>query len=363
MTIYILEIILLALQPLFASKIKNKNNRKKFVCIASFLILLFVMGFRHEKIGMYDTEYVYHPQFNKVQYLSWNEVFGIYPIERGVLFPLFMKCFTLISTDYNLWIFVSSIPILLSFCYLVYKFSSNSISASFCFFLFVVLRIYTTCFYIQRASFAMAFCILAFIAATERNLFKYIIFSAIAVAIHTSAIVFFPVYFLIRNKVSKKHIIVFLLLFFIILYNGKDIINNIYIHMGDSNYYVHYNETRFGFKNNVQITIYFMFYVTLIMLKKIEKNEDKIVQYSINMIGMAVLFMVLSLFMQEFYRMSFFYIICALPALTNIVYGLKDRNIIYMYVFIVSNLLLVFYMQALTNPDTMLIPYESWIFD
>ena len=64
---------------------KGISRAKQVTCICSFVLLLLIMGFRNETMGMYDTQYVYHPYFNRLLSFGIKDIPNVINSQQGVL--------------------------------------------------------------------------------------------------------------------------------------------------------------------------------------------------------------------------------------------------------------------------------------
>ena len=86
MVIYIFQIIGIIILPFLFSRIKDG---KKLYCYVAAIILLCVIGFRTENMGLYDVKNIYFPLFDSLKRMSFSELLGTYSITRGNLFQIF----------------------------------------------------------------------------------------------------------------------------------------------------------------------------------------------------------------------------------------------------------------------------------
>ena len=153
MGIYITQIALIILLPIVFSRIKDG---KKLYCYTAAIILLCVIGFRTENMGLYDVKNIYFPQFDSLQRMTMAEMFKEYPVMRGNLFQIFTKLYQVFSENKYVWLFFTSIPYIAAMAHSIKKYSLNVYTCSFCFFMICGMRIYQTNFYLIRHSIAMA---------------------------------------------------------------------------------------------------------------------------------------------------------------------------------------------------------------
>lgn len=386
MAVYVIEILLIMFVPLLFQarstlSLKKSEDLKKRCCYCIFLIMLLVMGFRSETLGMYDVEYVYLPMFHNVQYLNFQEVFMRYPFIRGNMLQLITKIFTLFCTNEHIWIFITSIPFLASLTFLVIKYGANKYTCSFSFYMIIGLRIYGSNFYLIRHSIAMAALIIAFDCIIEKKRCKFIAFVLVATLFHSVSIVFLIAYPLARIKVSLKQLLIIGGGFYFATYLASNFMNSFFKVIGNDNYYANYSN-KGGFKSNIFILICLLLFALAyilsrrnnlnisnnkylkdqnkkILLRQKMKNELNII--TVNMLCIATLFMGMSTVISEFQRIAFFFLAVSTVGFSNIIHCEKNRSIrvfIYVCLFI---FLLIFMINSL-KPE-MLSPYRTWIFN
>lgn len=187
MGIYITQIALIIFLPIVFSRIKDG---KKLYCYTAAIILLCVIGFRTENMGLYDVKNIYFPQFDSLQRMSMAEMFKEYPVMRGNLFQIFTKLYQVFSENKYVWLLFTSIPYIAAMTHTIKKYSLNIYTCSFCFFMICGMRIYQTNFYLIRHSIAMAILIIAFDAIVEKNLKNFLILVILAGLFHSTAFIF-----------------------------------------------------------------------------------------------------------------------------------------------------------------------------
>lgn len=359
---YIISVVLITVLP-FLAKNKTESNRKrakKIICLVSFAILLFIMGFRNESLGMEDTEFVYHPWFNTVSSLGVKQLFETLKGKNGVLIYFLMKIFQVFSKDYNAWIFFSSIPFLASYIIYVYKRCEKSYECMFSIIFMVYIRIYTAGFYLQRHFIAMAFFIIAYDALLDKKYRKYIVFSLLAFFTHPTALVAFLLYPLSKFKLSGKQSVLLIVAYFSVLYAGKDIFNTLFTVLSNSglSYYTHYT-SRSGFSSNtlglVMILLLIMFYVII----KLFKINDNYVTMSFNVFAAATIFTMSASFVEEMYRIGYFFTVCSIPGYARSIGLISKKNNRWVCYVALYVLLCVYYWPLFSEPKANLYPYIS----
>lgn len=194
-----LFLFLLVWTPLILENMifKDGDSKKRFVIIA-FSILACVVGLR-DMIGGYDV-YIYGDFFDSLSLkdFSSNTYFMAFLFEKGyALYCYFIHCFT-----NNRYIFFL-ITALLSY-YLVFK-SFRVLDKILLFALFIFFcKYFLMSFVYVRQFLAMGIVWLAVPFIINRNFLKFSIVVLLASTLHTSAVIFFPTYFICKYQYSRN---------------------------------------------------------------------------------------------------------------------------------------------------------------
>ena len=380
MTIYFLLAFAVLLTPfLLGNKRLDQKHARMVTCIVCAVMMFLVMGFRSRELGMYDVERVYYPMFREVQKLTFAGIFKRFPLIRGNFLQLFTKVFTLVSTDYNWWIFVTSVPTLASLAYVTYKRGVSKFACAFSLFLYMGLRLYGANFYLIRHSFAMALLLLAFDAMVDKKLVKFLVFVLLATLFHSTALIFIVAYPLSKIKISMKQFVMFFAGFFFVTYLSRSLLNSIFYTLGSDVYYRNY-ASKSGFRSNIFILVALALFLLAMALSKYDfvmtrghKNDilsvseahldetlnPALCASTVNMLEIAVFFMGMSLIISEFQRIGFFFLAVSTVGLSNLIDAQKDKTI-RMGLYLVIFAGLVMFMSNALVPE-MLAPYKSWL--
>ena len=380
MAIYFVLAFAVLLTPfLLGNKRLDQKQARMVTCIVCAVMMFLVMGFRSRELGMYDVERVYYPMFKEVQKLTFAGIFKRFPLIRGNFLQLFTKVFTLVSTDYNWWIFVTSVPTLASLAYVTYKRGVSKFACAFSLFLYMGLRLYGTNFYLIRHSFAMALLLLAFDAMLDKKLVKFLVFVLLATLFHSTALIFIVAYPLSKIKISMKQFVMFFAGFFFVTYLSRSLLNSIFYTLGSDVYYRNY-ASKSGFRSNIFILVALALFLLAMALSKYDfvmtrghKNDilsvsearldetlnPALCASTVNMLEIAVFFMGMSLIISEFQRIGFFFLAVSTVGLSNLIDAQKDKTI-RMGLYLVIFAGLVMFMSNALVPE-MLAPYKSWL--
>lgn len=222
MIIYVFMIIFTTVCSFIAFNYKKmyikeqKNNLKityLLFVLLTILIPTLVAGFRNITVGT-DVGGTYLNIFNAIA----SKNFTIRDLGYGLInyFSL------LISNDYQVLIFITSLIFEIVSFIGIYRQSDNPVISTLLFF-------FTNVFFISmnmiRQSLATAIFILSIPFLIDRKPVKYFLINLIAFSIHSSAFLYFPLYF-IANKKLKKRYVFFLILIFLLF---KTALSNLFI--------------------------------------------------------------------------------------------------------------------------------------
>jgi hypothetical protein len=158
------------------------------------------MGLRHIDLGINDVSEVYLPLFSKAANVKFSQMFVYF--NKDITFFLFTKFFSFFSVDYNLYIFILSIPINIAIGRLIYKYSEMY---WFSFILFLSLGYYLACFTLLRHSIALAFIVFSYDYLLSRKKIKFVLMVLVASFFHQTALLFLIAYPLARIKINIMH--------------------------------------------------------------------------------------------------------------------------------------------------------------
>lgn len=366
MIIYILLVILAFSYFLF--KIVKLRHWEKKYCIFMGMALLLIMGLRSAYIGSGHTDLsvVYMPIFGKIANNNMDinlrtESFGFY---------IFMKLFTKFSTNFNLFIFVFSIPYIVAVVRFIYKNSDN------CFISFIILlsfNFYTMNFVLMKHSWAIAMLLLSFDYIKKRKPIKFVLCVIVATTFHITAIIFLIAYPLAKYKIGIKQLMAIVLLC-IFANKGSVYILNVISKISNERYASYqYGGTRqlsvSGFIIQVCVIV-----VALVYYRNFEgrrnKNRDIIanktitnitafVEYDmlLNLCYIGAAFYMLSTVVGEFHRIGMYFSICSIllfPKAINCEKNTKIRTIIYL----ISVCIFVAYFLLQTIDNAGVNPYK-----
>lgn len=205
MTVYFSVLALIAIL-LFFSYILKENKIKCNLYYLSAFILIFVSGFRY----MVGTDY--------------NQYMKNYPlyVDKEITFlsqpaiTIAAKISHLIRDDYSTWFFIMSFITIFPCIYKIIKLNKNT---ELCILFYIILCCWHTSFNLVKQSAAAAILFCGFSFLRDRKLVGWIVTCLFAMLFHISAVLMIPVYFLIDNKISKKKLIMIIIVGIIVFYS------------------------------------------------------------------------------------------------------------------------------------------------
>lgn len=201
---YLFYSIIVVLSSFFAGLAQkhskyNKHQKKepqRFFWYISMGILIFVMGFRANSVGVDDLSYL--RGYNYANSVSWVQYYSTQTTEVG--FYLLYRLVYLIFNDFQ-WLIIITSAITVYLFYKAIEYESENISLALTVFLFSTTQ-YFYYFGIIRMGLAVAIVAFAFRYLHQNNKKKFVLMVLIAEAFHYSAI--FSLVFLFINLNFKE---------------------------------------------------------------------------------------------------------------------------------------------------------------
>lgn len=198
-----IAIILLYLTGMYYLALsRNQDASPAFLKISCF-VLWFFMAFRSIDVGADTKQYCYG--FEQIRKIKWTQlfntpVFGIgggYELEFEPGYRILNRLVGSLFTSNQAITIANSTIIIILLYWLIKKWSLNPV-LSIC--LYLTLGIFQTEMNMARNAIAIMICYLAMKCVEDRKPIKYIVIVLLAMTVHSSAILFVPLYWLI-NKV------------------------------------------------------------------------------------------------------------------------------------------------------------------
>lgn len=213
--IYIFTIILIlglnyVLHP---QKCNNENDTGIFYTKARFKYCLIIglwffllLVLRHDFVGT-DTQN-YHALFDYMELNGFDLELEEADLSTEYGFYYLVNLFVVLGLPFRSLLAISALLYVGTISYLIYKFSEKPWVSYFVFLAFGFFIFNTT----MRQCFALSFCIIAFLFAINKKILPYMLFAATACLFHSTALVFAPVYFLVKLNYSRSAFFIVILL-------------------------------------------------------------------------------------------------------------------------------------------------------
>ena len=213
MSIYI-QLVLITL--VLGVIMPQKGPKRIYYIALMAMICTFVCGFRYQFLTG-DLHKYYWNYFNCGSY-DWFSP-ELWAEGRNFAFYYFNKIiYTLFGEEQQALLFCIALIIHVVLAIVIYRYSPAPWMS---FLVWHCMAFYIFGFSAIKQALAMAFVMLAFVAATERKLLGFLVTMALAGSIHMPALVFLPAYWMMGMRVNGRTIILYTLLG-ITLYVFKD---------------------------------------------------------------------------------------------------------------------------------------------
>lgn len=167
-----------------------------------FFLLIFLLSVRDESIGRDLSTYKYYfTLYNNLNYSELTQ--NLFNIDGRFLFKVLNKICGSIFYNYNFYLAVVGSITVLPIAFLYCEDRTYSIVKIV---LFLNMSTFILLFSGIRQSLAIAVGILAYKEVRKKRFWRFLIWCVIALAIHHSAFMLLPMYFLYHTTLKKKHI-------------------------------------------------------------------------------------------------------------------------------------------------------------
>lgn len=179
---------------------RTTQNRvsKKIYLILTFGLFTFLSAFRSSSVGNDTTEYI--RIFNDI---SFTGDISIYSRRYELGYLYFNKLLSIVSSNYQLIIIITSIIIMVGFGLFIYRYSNNLWLSVY---LFFTLGYFGRSMNTIRLNIAIAIVLFSYDFLREKKIIKFIITVFFASLFHRTAIIFLLAWPIIKLKFSHKTI-------------------------------------------------------------------------------------------------------------------------------------------------------------
>ena len=325
MVIYLLIILLLFFSLLF--KIDKNSKRKKYWVIFIFLILTIVSAIRSYNVGV-DTNQ-YFSAFKSIIHINWN---NHYLTRYEIGFFYLNKLISLISSNPQLLLAISSCIIIPSVGNFIYRYSKNVVVSTL---LYVLLNIFFFHMTGMRQSIAISILLFSIPLLENNKYIKFLIVVLLASLFHSSAIIFLIAMILNKSKYTKSsyfHTFLIMISCFLFL---KPIFIGVTSFIGKYSGYI--NSRDFGVSNYFgalfQFLLTFIVYSFChILFVRIRNNNDKYSKNSVNelflkLLSVDVICQFMAMKMNIIGRMNQFFWIYSIILIPNLIGSIKSPKV------------------------------------
>lgn len=242
--IYLFSLIVIILVGIIFDANKNDKSKRKYIMF-SFGIMTIISALRKYSIGI-DLNIIYTPLFKTISMLPFNSLKNI-QMEYG--FVLFCKLISMISTNIQAFIVVTSVLIYTAYGNFIYKNSKNVVISTS---LFLLLNLYFMSMNIIRQQLSVAIILYGYEFLKKDKKILFILFVVIASLFHQSAIICVLFLLFDKKKIDKKIIFYLFIIIIISLVFYKPLVegfNNIISFLGlnsNKNYIEYLTNIKYG---------------------------------------------------------------------------------------------------------------------
>ena len=321
MIIYFVILGLVFLLGLMLKPNKNKKN-KKFYLIIVFLLLAIVAAIRHESVGVDTSQFC--NDYIRISEIDFKYLGSVMRYEYGFLY--ICKLLTLICSDPQILIVISSIFINFAVIYFIHKHSDDVTLSCL---MYVLLNYYFMYMNAMRQAIALGI-ILIFLSnyLNDKKKLKYIFGVILASLFHSSSLIMLVIPFLNKFK-FKKNFIFYTVVLSILILPFTNNISNLLFSLSDK--YGGYSTTEFAVSNYVaaifNLLVSLSFYILLMI--NYDKAKDKLDNCYFYLTTFNVFLNLLTISSTIFGRLAHYfsvYNIIIIPAVISLVKD-KDKRI------------------------------------
>lgn len=302
----------------YAVSLKTANRKKTFLILSGILVVL-ILGSRYFINGFTD-EVSYNYEFQGLRDYDYAKFKSKYSDARdfGFYFVYWILAKIFYFKQFPIF-FITALFVFASFRF-IYKNSEDPLMSVLLIFGFGMFSFYMAGY---RQCFAMCFCLFAFEYAKKKKFLPYIILWAIAFSFHASAIIFLPMYWLVKlnNDKNGKTWIFFII---VILFATYSLLMDYAANWFDNENYTAQKEfSLVGF--TIQIVI-MLVPIVLHAIGVCEKQDDNKQFVLLALTLMGICFYALKLAFFSFERISYYYSFFIVASFPNSTKLLKKPN-------------------------------------
>ena len=165
----------------------------------AFMLMLGFVGLRGHLYSDFISYYPFFEYLPTIDSLSWSNLNNIEGFEVG--FVLYSSLIKALFPNYFVWVFINTLIDLYVFRLAFRRYSYSEVLP---FIIFIAWQGLTIEFNLYRNSKAIIFFLLSLHYLEERKMFPYFVLNLLGLSFHTSALLYFPLYFILHRQYSKK---------------------------------------------------------------------------------------------------------------------------------------------------------------
>lgn len=348
--IYVLFAIFISAVAYYS--ISNGYIREKYVNVLNAFLLFIIAASKSIEKSPVDDLINYKNLFYESGVMEYTRIIELG--KRGDLkdpvFSVVAKFFNDIGFSVEEWMGFIALLFAVCFCYFVFK---NSQNAWLSMVILVTLHFGFTLTGL-RQTMAMAFVYLAFNCILQKKPVKFMVFVAIAVLFHSSAILFLPAYLIAKQKVGFKQFIYIVIVFFVANFS-PGIFRNLIETFAWNEQVSEYADRTIslswsGFIKEFLILIFCL----VIRNNNLKKHYDlSKIDMLINCLIVSICFLALSTVVAEAFRLSLYYSIGSAVLVPNVI-ALEENKNKKLWEFLIS---MMFIFDIIMSS-----PYTSFVF-
>lgn len=217
-----------------AKKELSRHDIKRLLFVGVFcLIAIFQSGLRDlDNLPRGNDTPNYQYLYENIRNNSWNYLWSNFTFigteytERDAGYPLFIKLTQLVSTDFTFFMFLTAILFMVPFGLLIYRYVKTYMGIVLAFLIYFALFTNIVNSFMRQAVTIGIF-LFALRYMIEQNWKKYFGLIAIAITLHTSAIMTVPFYFLPKLHQKRKWVLFAFLLSPLTVYYANSLLSSV----------------------------------------------------------------------------------------------------------------------------------------
>jgi len=208
MAVYFAQIFIIWAFGILGNTHKSQRNKIRYMFFA-FSILILIAALRKYTVGR-DLNSHYAFQYSQIIYYNWSEMMIFSTLSQyGIGYCYFIKFLSLISTDVQFYIIITSFIIYGSIGYFIYKNSTDVVMSTCLFVLFCMYYMFMNII-CQALAVSLVLIVYNFLINKKLKKKRYVLFIAfilLAYLVHPSALVCLIFLLLERLEIKRSHFI------------------------------------------------------------------------------------------------------------------------------------------------------------